>query len=966
MWRSLRPVLLSIFVCFALISPAAAGAQTGSTTATVNGTVTDESGAPIAGVNVDLRGATNKSTTTDAAGRFSISGLTAGFYVVAASKAGYSTAVQNDVALFSGQTVTLAIQMGAVTFSSLRTIASVRTGAHSINTTPASVNVVTTSTFIDQGQPQVTRVLSQIPGVQISFPSNSANAASPGSITVPNIRDATSYETASLIDGHPISVGQYGDNVTTFLNPFMFGSMEVIKGPGADAPEVNNAIGGTTNFRTKDPTLKPYSQMLLGVDNRGGTLSNFEYSNTIGKLGFVLDLATDNNPSPLSGKQVYYDPGQDAAFLPDGTPLADAGGYNLVGNTQSTLPTTPQLLACCWTLDGALDQTAELAKLQYHFSPVTRLTLSYLGSQTSADQNGNTGNYYQAVFSPQAGYSGSLPAGPIMYASIYPGAIQGEYNNEPIYQAELSTAVGNDSLAARYYNATISRYQYGGLSSSGYDWNNVTLYGTNSGGGQPTFNGTQQLVQYYDAYQEPELDKLQGESFEVQHPFGTGDLLTFSADWTASQSSDWYTYAVPPQYASTPGQCVVCYGWSIPPGTHSQLATYLLRGTFVVNPRLTATLSNYFNTYSVTYATNCPTDPMNNGGCSQASIVNGTGVTWATTNNAHYDPRLGITFRPNASSSIRFAMGSSIAPPYFGLLSAGGAAGTPVYDPSSQVALESVPNQNLKPETGFGYDLGADVRLPYNTTFSGDVYLTNLYNRFFNTTVATGLTCGQTNNCSTGASANTPIFNATNGNISNARFEGIELSLQRAPAVGFGFNIAGALERGYYYDLPGNFYCSFVPTPANPCIPSTYDQNVNIIAGQNTNGISVGYYGPPGGNYVGISYNGNMRIPYAQGNAELNYTFPNQVYFSLGETYYGKNNSLERPPFFIGYTTLRVPFSKSLAFQISGDNIFNAYPGILPVFGAGVPIDLANGGQAATNGNVLGPATWRFMITTRP
>ena len=279
--RALFRVFIALLASLAFVAPVCVSAQTGTPTAAVTGTVSDESGAPIADVTVQLRGITSKSTTTDASGKFSVSGLTAGFYVVSASKAGYTTAVQNDVPLFSGQTTTLAIQMGHVTFSSLRTIASVRTGAHALNTTQASVNVVTTSAFVDQGQPQVTRVLSQIPGVQISFPSNSANAAAPGAITVPNIRDATSYETASLIDGHPISVGQYGDNVTTFLNPFMFGSMEVVKGPGADAPEVNNAIGGTTNFRTKDPTLKPYSQMLFGIDNRGGSLSNFEYSNTI-------------------------------------------------------------------------------------------------------------------------------------------------------------------------------------------------------------------------------------------------------------------------------------------------------------------------------------------------------------------------------------------------------------------------------------------------------------------------------------------------------------------------------------------------------------------------------------------------------------------------------------------------------------------------------------------------------------
>jgi hypothetical protein len=250
------------------------------------------------------------------------------------------------------------------------------------------------------------------------------------------------------------------------------------------------------------------------------------------------------------------------------------------------------------------------------------------------------------------------------------------------------------------------------------------------------------------------------------------------------------------------------------------------------------------------------------------------------------------------------------------------------------------------------------------TIVSGDVYLTNLYNRFFGQTVDTGLTCAQVQ-CQGSSSALVPVLNQTNTNISNARFEGVELSIQRDPLVGLGFNISGALNRGYYYDLPPYFYCSLganqpaAATRGTPgCIPANYDQNLNVIAGQNTNGVPVGFFG--------VSYNGNMRIPYSQGNAEISYRTASQIYGAFGETYYGNNNSLNRPAFFIGYATLRVPVSKSLALQVSGDNIFNTYSGILPVFGAGVPISVASGGVAATNGNVLGPATWRLILTTRP
>lgn len=913
-----------------LIAPIIAFAQSG---VAVTGSVTDESGAPIAGVTVTLKGPATQSTQSDAKGAFEFSAVPPGIYVLSATKAGYTTAVQNDITILAGQSTALAVRMGVATFSTLRTIASVRTTGNAINTSAASVNVVNTQTFVNQAQPQVTRVLSQVPGLQISFPSNSANAAAPGAITIPNIRAATSYETASLIDGHPISVGQYGDNVTTFLNAFMFSNIEVIKGPGADSPEVNNAIGGTTNFHTKDPTSSPAAQMLFGVDNRGGTLSNFSFSDTVGRLGFVIDLATDNNPSALNNKQVYYDPsfGQMPGIVLNGNSQSSQ-----VANTNSFITNKFPLLACCYTLYGSLDQTAELAKLRYKLSPSTSFTVTYMGNQSTSDQNGNTSDFTNGFFTPGPGYSGPLQAGPIQVATIFPGAYSGEFNNEPIIQGEIASTIGKDSVLARYYQATISRYQFQGSSPSSLDYNNITLYGTSSSsyGGTINFNGAGARVGFNDFYQEPELDKLQGGTFEYQHPLANNDLITFSAERTWAQSTDYSIFSGP------------FYSFNLPPGTNQTLTTYLLRGHFYVGPRLEATLSNYFNTYSSTYPINCVASCN-----SQDAAQFGNGVIFQTTNNTHFDPRVSFVFRPNSNSSIRASAGSAIAPPFLGLLNQ--ITSAPSYSSGSAVAIESQSNGNLKPETGFGYDIGGDVRLhDHQTIVAGDVYLTNLFNRFFGQTVNTGLVCGTANPCSGGAPPGTPILNQTNTNISNARFEGIELELRRQPAVGFGFDLSGALQRGYYYNLPPYFYCS-VPGPG--CTP---DQNLNIISGENTNGVGVGI--------GGLSYNGNMRIPYSQGNAEFSYSFSNGAYASLGETYYGHNNSLNEPAFGIGYATVRYPISDTLALQISGDNIFNAYPGFLPINGGGVAIPMYGGGTAATTGNVLGPATWRLMLMTRP
>ncbi len=135
------------------------------------------------------------------------------------------------------------------------------------------------------------------------------------------------------------------------------------------------------------------------------------------------------------------------------------------------------------------------------------------------------------------------------------------------------------------------------------------------------------------------------------------------------------------------------------------------------------------------------------------------------------------------------------------------------------------------------------------------------------------------------------------------------------------------------------------------------DQNLNVIAGQNTNGVGVGIGGQ--------SYNGNTRIPYSQANAEFSYRFANGAYASFGDTYYGNNNSLNRPAFGIAFATLRFPVSKTLALQLSGDNLFGAYPGYLPDYGGGRPINRADGTTAATSGNVLGPATFRLILSTK-
>jgi len=982
MFRTFLSWLIALAVGFMVLSATpAAAAGTGS----VSGTVTASDGAPIAGATVDLRGPASYATQTDAAGAFTVPSIVPGIYSITVSKAGFGTAT-DSLAVIADQTQHIGVSLNAASFTSLRTIATVNVRGHGqFNVTPASVSVVSAQAFQNQAQPQVIHILNEIPGLQISYPGGSANAALPGAITVPTIRDASSYETASLIDGHPLAISDYGDYVTTFLSSFMFGYVEVIKGPGATAPEVNNAINGTINFHTLDPTLAPTPSYEFAYTSHGGTFENFGISDTIlnGRLGFVVDVANLDDPSALNGTQVMIDPGSGSGWSRSTHPYSPNynfcdnyctffGGENNVNNTESGIQTGFSMVGCCYRLSGDFENTSELVKLRYHFSQSTTLTMSYLGGQSFSDQNGNIGNLTLGTFTPGGGYTGSIPAGsPVAVDYLYPGTANREADNEPIFQAEISSALGNDTILARYYHATLYRNAYEGSGQGILDPYNLTVYGTSytspattcPDGGvgvtDCTYNGNAFPVFWQDYFSQTEQNKLNGWSFEYDHPFGAGDDVSFAIDRTDTQALVWEQTAT---YTSV----------TLPTGSSSIYTTYQLRGHFLLSPTLEMTVADYLNTYHNTFPQSCPFAFG-----FQVCAADGSNVTFESATTSHNDPRIAFEFRPSPNVAIRASAGSAIAPPYLGLLSLISPASASFH--AGNYATITHNTTNLKAETAFGYDVGADWRIGGGQTIvSGDIYLNNLFNHYFDETIFSGTYCFNPIPCSGGGSASTPVYFATNTNISNFRFEGIELSINRHPRVGFGYTLAAGLQRGYVYNLPAGFYCT---QPVASCIsnPAKWNQNLNIVAGQNLNGEGVGsvqfypYYG------FNSSISGlNTREPYSQGYGELSYAFAGGAgYASFGETYFGNNNSFNQRAFTVANATLRIPIAKTLSFQVSGNNVFNALSGLIPIYGGGIPIPLANRsvcpnagigtgcGSAATVANFYGPATYTFMLTKR-
>ena len=899
-------VVVALSLAAALLAPVPARPAAGQ--ATITGTVTDTSGVPLAAAQVLLEGPTAAVTTTNARGVYTFASVAAGVYSVSAVKGGYSaTTVQDVVALVGSRTITN-IALTPISFESLRTIGRTVVTAQrgTFNTSPASVAVVNNQAFVTQGQLQVSRVLDQTPGIVTGHPSTTANGASPGAIVFPNIRGGLSFETASLIDGHPLIVGRFGDYVTTFLNSYLFDDVELIKGPGASAPEINYAIGGTVNFRTKEPTLQRRGSIDLGSDSYGGIFSNFATTGTMpnGRLSYAFDYAVNGTPGPLHDYNGFITLSSGALIDGQAQSGFSTSAPNMPG-VQNVPFSNATLVACCFRLSTTFTNKNELAKLRYKLSGATTATFSYLGSQTWTEQNGNHVSQLATNFMPGATYSG--PIAPKTLNTLQdvffpPGEF--EINNEPIFQFDVRSARGNDTILARYYAASINRLQYGGTTPPGDYTTNLTLYGTVRTGTPATtrtFNGTPAVVTIRGAFfLQSEEDKLHGVSFEYDHPV----------------ANNMYTLAVDANSATTNS-----YQWTgnnftnqIPAGSRQRFTTVLLRGYFTLNQKLNATLSNYFNTYNSRFTPD-------------------VGQTYQTATKSHYDARIGMTYRPTGNLSLRMAAGSAVAPPYLNLLDQTTTA--PLLNRGGTFYTNTLNAGNLAPETSFGYDIGADARLGDGASFlSLDAYRTLLHDQFINATFVSGTINGL------------PVFTTENLNLANARYEGLEAAFRRRPPYGLGWTLQGALLRAFPYNLPPGFFnTSAGPNTTNLAVVP----NINFLTG-----------GPSGtGRFNAVS---NQSIPYSQGYAEVNYRDRRGAYYSVGETYYGANNSFNRPAFGVANATIRIPVAADAALQVSVDNLNSIYSSTFIDQFAGNRIPLVNGNVGLTNGNVVGPTVYRLLL----
>ena len=773
----------------------------------------------------------------------------------------------------------------------------------------------------------MTRVLDQTPGVSIGIGSGFsgdgiANGASPLVTGVPSIRGGLPYETASLIDGHPISIGVYGTFNTAILSPYVLDNIEIVKGPGATAPNINYAIGGTENFSTLEPTRAQHASIDTSIDQFGGELLNLRATGTLGsgKLGYAFDYLTSGTQGPDRG----YDP-EDPLNLSTGAlingrvacgnaKVAAACFPSVVAtntNFQAASNLTAPLLLCCPKIALNSNTRHELAKVRYNFTPTTALTVSYLGGELRGSSlAANLFLFPSYFFGPPPGYASSV------YPSGYPTFqnLQGPSeldNTANLYQADFHTALGPATINARYYvsASNVANLQYGFGPTPGSQTITGNLYGGVPLGNDtaPTiFTGQPGTVTLQNAYLGTRTyDVLHGFTVQADIPGGR-NLYSVSFDHVHTASSG--------DTQSSFADTVLVY-----PGSGQSFQTVMARGLFQLGDKVTATLSNYAISYTDTYTQD-------------------SGATFDTATHAYDAPRLALRFRPDAPTSVRASAGFSIAPPYIDLLTN---QSLPQPDRTPPTLFMTTGNSgDIAPETAFGFDVGIDRDVAGNIV-SADVYETTLRNQFLQTTELTGTYTAPAGN-PYGAIGSYPLFTTQTRNLGHSRYEGVELAIHKTPAFGPGYRLQGYLQHDYTYDLPPGFYDT---------ASGKNTANLGIFANENFQGTGQGYNGL-----------GQARIPYSGGYGELNYSFHSKAFFLIGATYYGSNNAYNRPAFAVVNSSFTQPLTKQVSLQLAISNLTNAYGDFQYNIYGGIPTALHNGKLGYTAGNVIGPSNFSLLL----
>ena len=302
----------SLAACLVLWCVAvSAGAQS---TGGVSGSVADQTGAPLPGARVTIRGVASRAAETDVAGAFAFQDIPEGNYEISAELGGFEPA-RRAVRVKAGERVTVTLTL-RVALLETTNVTAARTGERDVQDVPLAISAVSPAGIERLGAQTIEHSPALAPSV--TFSQNTGW----GQLTIRGIGTAN-----VLFAGSDPSSAMYLDGVYLARPAMVFAQfldldrIEVLRGPQGTLYG-RNVVGGAVNLIPRPPTndLQAAARLTAGnfgelrVDARlSGPLKRDRVMGAVSfargvRDGFVRDL--EHPDHPLGGDDVTAARGQ--------------------------------------------------------------------------------------------------------------------------------------------------------------------------------------------------------------------------------------------------------------------------------------------------------------------------------------------------------------------------------------------------------------------------------------------------------------------------------------------------------------------------------------------------------------------------------------------------------------------------------------------------------------------------------
>lgn len=249
---------ICVLLCFFALSATALAQQ--ATRGSVEGSVTDVAGAPVAGARIMLRNAHQVAfgaVTSDAEGRFSFASVAPGSYEIVASGAGF-TPQRRAVQVRGGAPTTVRIELLVAPISEQVTVTADSGQVAEKDLVPQAVTVVSSDELRTRVHTVLAEAANEEPGVAVQKTSPTIGAIF--------VRGLTGKNVGVYVDGVRYTTSAQRGGISTFFNlneVTSLGAMEILRGPNS-ALYGSDSLGGTIGLVNRVPYFSENEPQLEG------------------------------------------------------------------------------------------------------------------------------------------------------------------------------------------------------------------------------------------------------------------------------------------------------------------------------------------------------------------------------------------------------------------------------------------------------------------------------------------------------------------------------------------------------------------------------------------------------------------------------------------------------------------------------------------------------------------------------